>query len=320
MGWRKGQAYSQDLRDRVFVLWNDGYSVGEIAETLHVSSSWVSKVLRRWKKTNEPAARPQCNHVPLKLEPILDEIRAEVEKRPDITLSELGDWLIATHGITASSDTISRTLDRLDLSRKKKTLYASEQNRDDVAEERKAWREMQPDLDPEKLVFIDETSTKTNMTRTYGYAQRGMRLKAFAPHGHRKTSTFIGALRQSGMTAPCVFDGAVNGDMFLSYVEQILVPTLTPGDIVIMDNVSIHKVAGVEAAIEAAGATVRYLPPYSPDFNPIEMVFSKIKSILRSMALRTVDALWTALGKVGDWFKAGECANFIRHAGYACAK
>jgi transposase len=120
MSWRKGQAYSQDLRDRVFVLWNDGYSVGEIAETLHVSSSWVSKVLRRWEKTNEPAARPQCNHVPLKLEPILDEIRAEVEKRPDITLSELGDWLIATHGITASSDTISRTLDRLDLSRKKK--------------------------------------------------------------------------------------------------------------------------------------------------------------------------------------------------------
>lgn len=154
------------------------------------------------------------------------------------------------------------------------------------------------------------------MTRLYGYAPRGQRLVASVPHGHRKTSTFIGALRQDGMTAPCVFDGAMNGEMFLAYVRQVLVPTLRPGDTVIMDNLPVHKVAGVGDAIGKAGAAILYLPPYSPDLNPIELAFSKLKAILRKMALRTVDALWTALGQISDWFKPDECRNFLRHAGY----
>jgi transposase len=199
---------------------------------------------------------------------------------------------------------------------KKKTLHAAEQSRPDVAQARQDWRDMQPTLNPQKIVFIDETATKTNMARTHGYAPRGKRLIAAVPHGHRKTSTFISALRHDGMTAPCVFDGPMNGEMFLAYVIQILVPTLARGDTVIMDNLSVHKVAGVKAAIEAAGATVRYLPPYSPDFNPIEMAFAKLKAILRKKALRTVEALWNALGEVAQWFSPQECTNLINHAGY----
>jgi transposase len=137
-----------------------------------------------------------------------------------------------------------------------------------------------------------------------------------SPHGHWKTSTFIAALREDGLVAPFVCDGAINGDLFLAYVEQILVPTLRRGDTVIMDNLSSHKKAAVRLAIEALGASVLFLPPYSPDLNPIEQVFAKLKSILRAKALRTVDALWKELGSITDCVSQGECRNFIRHAGY----
>ena len=154
------------------------------------------------------------------------------------------------------------------------------------------------------------------MTRRYGRALRGKRLVASVPHGHWKTTTFIGALRSTGLTAPAVFDGAINGASFLAYVEQILVPTLKSGDIVILDNLSSHKVTGVRAAIEAAGAELRYLPPYSPDLNPIEQLFAKLKALLRKAAARTVEALWTAVGQLITRFSPGECKNYIRNSGY----
>jgi transposase len=154
------------------------------------------------------------------------------------------------------------------------------------------------------------------MTRLRGRAQRGQRLVEAVPHGHWKTSTFIGALRCDGLTAAGIFDGAINGDAFVAYVEQVLVPTLRRGDIVIMDNLGSHKVAGVREAIEAAGATLMFIPPYSPDLNPIEQAFSKLKAIIRAKKLRTVDALWKALGNVVDCFTADECANFFRDGGY----
>jgi transposase len=165
-------------------------------------------------------------------------------------------------------------------------------------------------------VFIDETWVKTNMTRLRGRAPRGERLVAAVPHGHWKTSTFIGALRSDGLVAPCVIDGAINGELFLAYVEQVLVPTLQADDIVIMDNLGSHKISAVRAAIEAVGAQLLFLPPYSPDLNPIEQVFAKLKAILRRMAIRTVDALWTALGRISDAITPQECANYLRHAGY----
>ena len=154
------------------------------------------------------------------------------------------------------------------------------------------------------------------MTRLYGRAPRGKRLVDAVPHGHWKTSTFIGALRCDAVTAAGVFDGAINGELFLAYVEQILVPTLRPGDVVIMDNLRSHKVAGVREAIEAAGASLLFIPPYSPDLNPIELAFAKLKALLRARAIRTVDALWKALGGLVGCFTPEECANYLRHNGY----
>lgn len=166
------------------------------------------------------------------------------------------------------------------------------------------------------MIFIDETWTKTNMTRLYGWAAVGHRLVDAVPHGYWNTSTFIAGLRCDGLVAPCVFNGAINGEAFLAYVEQVLVPTLRRGDIVIMDRLSSHKVAGVRQAIEAAGARLLYLPPYSPDLNPIEQAFAKLKALLRAKALRTVDALWKTLGDLVPCFSPAECDNFLRHAGY----
>jgi hypothetical protein len=171
-------------------------------------------------------------------------------------------------------------------------------------------------LKPGRLGFIDETWVKTNMVRTQGRALRGQRLVASAPHGHWKTSTFIGALREDGLVAPAAFEGAINGKSFLAYVEQVLVPTLRKDDIVILDNLGSHKVAGVRQAIEAAGAQLLFLPPYSPDLNPIEQVFAKPKAALRAKAIRTGDALWTALGEITDAISPTESASYIRHAGY----
>lgn len=166
----------------------------------------------------------------------------------------------------------------------------------------------------ERLVFIDETWATTNMTRRCGRSKRGTRLVASVPHGHWKTTTFIGALRADGLTAPAVFDGAINGASFLAYVQQVLVPTLKPGDIVILDNLSSHKVGGVREAIETAGAELRYLPPYSPDLNPIEQMFAKLKALLRKIAARSVEALWTAIGDLVDTFAPDECRNYLRHS------
>lgn len=154
------------------------------------------------------------------------------------------------------------------------------------------------------------------MTRRYGRSKRGKRLVASVPHGHWRTTTFIGALRSDALTAPAVFDGAINGESFRAYVQQILVPTLKPGDIVILDNLSSHKVEGVREIIEAAGAQLRYLPPYSPDLNPIEQMFAKLKALLRKAAARTVEALWAAIADLVGTFQPGECRNYLRHSGY----
>jgi transposase len=171
-------------------------------------------------------------------------------------------------------------------------------------------------MNPVRLVFIDETWATTNMARRYGRAPRGERVIASVPHGHWKTSTFVAGLRDDAITAPLVIDGAMNGETFRAYIEQFLAPTLAHGDIVIMDNLPSHKVAGVREAIEARGATLIYLPPYSPDLNPIEQAFAKLKALLRKAAPRTVDALWKVIGQSLSAFSPGECANYLAAAGY----
>lgn len=165
-------------------------------------------------------------------------------------------------------------------------------------------------------MFLDETWVKTNMARRYGRSRRGTRLVAKVPHGHWKTTTFVAALRSTGLTAPLVVDGAMNGRVFLAYVKQELAPTLQPGDLVVMDNLAAHKVAGVREAIENVGAQLVYLPPYSPDLNPIELAFSKFKWLARSAAERTVEGLWTLCGKLLDQFTTTECLAYLRHCGY----
>jgi transposase len=186
-----------------------------------------------------------------------------------------------------------------------------------VAERRRAWRaEVMPALDPRRLVFVDETWAKTNMTRPRGYAPRGQRLVATAPHGHWHTTTFVGAITTRGFIAPLVIDGAVNGELFVAYVEQVLVPELRRGDVVVLDNLGSHTAAGVRAAVEGAGCRLLFLPPYSPDLNPIENAFSKLKRLLRSAAERTVEGLWAAIGRLLDRFSPAECRNYFRHCGY----
>jgi transposase len=165
-------------------------------------------------------------------------------------------------------------------------------------------------------VFIDETWTATNMTRSHGRCAEGERLRMGFPHGHRKTTTLVAGLRMTGMVAPMVLHGPINGDWFEAYVTQVLIPELRPGDVVIMDNLSSHKRASVRERIEAAGATLRFLPPYSPDFNPIEKAFSRLKAMLRKAGERTVSGLWGLIGRLVDIFQPHECANYFTSCGY----
>jgi transposase len=199
---------------------------------------------------------------------------------------------------------------------KKKTLFAFEQGRQDVVEARRQWSAEQWNLDPDRVVFLDETWVKTNMTRTYGRSSRGQRLVERVPYGRWQTTTFLGALRSTGFVAPLCVEGAINGRIFLAWVEQHLVQALRPGDVVVLDNLSSHKVKGVVEAIAAVGAEVRYLPPYSPDFNPIELAFSKFKKLLRDGARRTVEKLTDLCGKILDLFSEHECRNYLKHCGY----
>jgi transposase len=185
-----------------------------------------------------------------------------------------------------------------------------------VVAQRAAWRALQPEIDIDRLVFIDETGASTKMARLYGRSLRGKRCLAPIPHGHWQTTTFVGALRATGMTAPMVLDGAMDGPAFEAYVKELLAPTLRPGDIVVMDNLTAHKRAQIRIAIEAAGALLMYLPPYSPDLNPIEMAFAKLKAALRKAAARSLEALWTAIAQALTTFTPQECSNFFAAAGY----
>ena len=186
-----------------------------------------------------------------------------------------------------------------------------------MAEARAQWKGDQKSLDPARLVFIDESGTSTKMARLYGRAKRGSRVIGRVPWGHWKTVTFVAGLRLEGITAPFVIDCAMTGAIFAEYVRQCLVPTLKPGDIVVMDNLPAHKPDDIRETIEAAGAELRYLPPYSPDLNPIEQSFSKLKAHLRKAKERTIPALYDRIGTLLSVFQATECRNYFRNSGYA---
>jgi transposase len=198
----------------------------------------------------------------------------------------------------------------------KKSVVAGERDRHDVARRRAQWTKYQGRVEAERLVFIDETWTRTDMAPLRGWAPRGHRLSAKVPHGRWKTMTFLAALRHDRIDAPWFIEGPIDGVSFRIYVEKVLLPTLRPGDIVVLDNLGSHRSKAVRQLIRSAGAKLFFLPKYSPDLNPIEQVFAKLKHLLRKAAARTVDAVCTAIGELLDAFTPEECANYLKNSGY----
>ena len=309
------RAYSSDLRERLTTAVTAGMSRCEAAEVFGVAISTAVKWMQRLRDTGSWAAKPRGGSTS-RLERHTERILAIVGERPDATLKEILAAL-RKQGIHTSRSALDRFLARHNITRKKKSLRAAEQNRKDVARARRKWIREQGLLDPAKLVFIDETSVNTNMVRLYGRCPCGARLVDHVPFGHWETMTFVSALRHDAMVAPMLIEGPMNGELFLAYVEQCLAPTLKPKDIVVVDNLASHKVAGVAEAIEATGATLRYLPQYSPDLNPIEMPFSKFKTYLRKLAQRTIPGIRRGIRSFLSSLKGQECENYLRHAGYA---
>ncbi len=308
--------YSLDLRDRAVARVVAGETVRSVAATLRVGVSSVVKWSQRFRATGSAAPRKMGGYRPRVL---IGEHRAWLLRRiasgSDMTLRGLVAEL-AEQGVKVSYRTVWNFVHREKISYKKSVLPA-EQNRPGVARHRARWKRYQDKIDPKRLVFIDETWVKTNMAPLRGWCARGKRLIARVPYGHWKTSTFVAALRCGGIEAPCVFDGPINSARFLAYVEQCLIPTLRPGDIVSLDNLGSHKGKAVRDAIRAAGAKRIFLPAYSPDLNPIEQVFAKLKHLMRKAGERTIDATWNRLGTSLDHFSPQECANYFRNAGYA---
>jgi transposase len=302
--------YSQDLRDRVLRAYDRGMRTKQIAETFGVSPAWARRVKQRRRETGETRAKPMGGPGVTVVD--RGQLAALVREHPDATLAELREYL----GVQCALSTLCMALKKMGLSFKKKTIHAAEQDRPDVAEKRAYWCHWSQEVDARRLIFIDETWAKTNMTRLRGRAPRGERLIAKTPHGHWKTTTLIAALGIEGIRCSTVVDGAVNGDIFEAFVRQVLLPELRPGDVVVMDNLSSHKRTRIRELIEEKRAELRYLPPYSPDLNPIESIFSKLKQALRSLAARTREVLWNAMQPILDAVTASDAVNCYRHAGY----
>jgi transposase len=308
------KAYSSDLRERVIEAVEEGASRREAGERYEVSASSSVRWLQRWHESRSAAPKPRGGSVS-PLEKFAAKVLALIAERPDLTLVETVAEL-RRRRIRTSRSSLWRFLDRHGITLKK-SLQAAERQRADVARARRRWIREQGMLDPAHLVFIDETAVSTNLVRLRGRAPRGIRVIGHVPFGEWKTITFVAALRHNKMTAPMVIEGAMNGEIFLAYVEQFLVPTLRRNDIVVMDSFRAHMIPGIKEAIEKAHATVRYLPKYSPDLNPIELPYSKFKALLRKVAARTVRGLYRTIRSFLPQLGAQECANYFRHAGYA---
>jgi transposase len=308
------KAYSHDLRQRVVSLCDAGlWSHTHIASLLHVSTAWIRRLLQRRRETGSIAALPHGGGPSPKLgKQDFEEVQLLVEERPDATLEELRQSL----GVNVSVSTIHRVLAALRLTRKKKTLRAAEQDKKDLARKRAKWHRQAKQLDPERLVFIDESGANTSMTRLYGRAPVGERVYDSVPQGSWKTMTMVAALRSDTVTAPFMFEGATDTAAFGTYVEQVLVPQLRQGDVVVMDNLPTHKGLRIKKAIRAVGADVKFLPPYSPDFNPIEKLWSKIKAWLRKVGGRTTEAVYNGVAEALQAVVPSECRGYFASCGY----
>ncbi len=304
------KAYSQDLRKRILdtVQRGDG-TLRQIVRRFLVSVSFVTRLLQLHRSTGSLEPRPHGGGNPAVLGPEdLEQLRELVRQQPDATLEELRQRL----GALCSLMTIARALRQLGLPRKKKIPRAQEQDRPEVQEQRREFCAKLAGLDPRRLVFVDESGANTAMTRTYGRAPVGQRVSANTP-GPWESITLTCGLRLSGVTAPLAFPGATNADIFETYVEDVLVPELKPGDVVIWDNLKPHKSEEAIEAVEVAGARVEPLPPWSPDLTPIEEMVSKVKEAMRSAAARTTEAVYAAfasalhdvtLEDIAGWFRS----------------
>src|ERR1700675_732315 len=309
--------YSKDLRDRVVGSVAGGRSCRATAALFGVSVASVVKWSQRYRATGSAAAKPMGGHRRRILRDERDWLVARIAEKPDLTLRAVLAEL-AVRGMVVSYGAVWAFFASEGITFKK-SLHAAEQDRPDVARRRAQWKQYQGRIDPRRLVFIDETWAKTNMTRLHGRCSRGRRLVAKVPHGRWRTLTFLAALRWDRIAAPCVIDGPINGRSFLAYVEQMLVPILQPGDVVIMDNLGSHKRQAIRRAIRAVGAKLLFLPAYSPDLNPIEQAFAKLKTLLRKLDARSLEATWRGIGQLLAVFTPAECANYLRNAGYASA-
>jgi transposase len=309
------RAISDDLRLRIHEARQAGEGTAEVAERFSVSTAFVRRLIQRFRLTGSLAPKPHGGGPARKLEAYDEALRQAAREHPDATPAEHKERL----NLPASRVAVWRALRRLRISRKKKSTHASEQGRPDVAEARRRWPQRLAGVKPEDLVFLDETGTNTAMQRTHGYGPVGQRVVAEAPLAGWKAVTFVGALTAGGLQAPWALEGAMNGEWFLAYVEQVLAPALRPGMVVVMDNLPAHKVAGVEEAVVGAGCRLEYLPPYSPDLNPIENAYSKLKRAMRDWAARTVESVYEGLRQIIGRFSPAECLNYFRHCGYAPA-
>ena len=309
------QPYSIDLRERVVAAVAAGATVREAASRFGVAVSTAVKWSQRQRRTGSVAPGKMGGHRrPVVRDKARTYIVMRIAQKPDLTVRALQSELLA-----ASKRAAIRFgfVSGLNASAVKKTVFAQEQMRPRTARFRLRWKAHQSKIDPSRLVFVDETWIKTNMTRTRGWSPRGTPLHAKVPHGNWQTLTFLAGLRLDRIDAPWVLDGPINRDSFETWVETQLIPLLKPGDIVVLDNLSSHKSQKARKAIKAKGAHLFFLPPYSPDLNPIEQAFAKLKTLIRKQEARTADELWKAAGRVLDTFTPVECSNYLRNAGYA---
>jgi transposase len=309
------KAISEDLRKRILetIERGDG-SLRQIARRFLVSVSFITRLLQLHRSTGSLEPRPHGGGNPAVLGPEdLEQLRELVQKQPDATLEELRQRL----GVSCSLMTISRALRKLGLPRKKKIPRSQEQDRPDVQEQRQEFCAKLAGVDPRRLVFIDESGANTAMTRTHGRAPVGQRVYTNTP-GRWESITMTCGLRLSGVTAPLAFRGATNTDIFETYVQEVLVPELKPGDVVIWDNLKPHKSEEAIEAIEAAGASVEPLPPWSPDLTPIEEMVSKVKGAMSSAAARTTHAVYWAFASALDQVTLNDIAGWFQsRAAYA---
>ena len=301
------------VRRRIVQLYERGKSTREIAQFFGFCVAAVRRVRQQFRQrgTLEPRTHLSGRRTLLTKER-KQRLQELLSEQPDATLAELGTRMDRPF----RTSTMDLWLRRLGW-KYKKTLVAAEQNRPDVAEQRARWHEQLAREPVTGLVFVDESGANTQMTRWRGRALGGQRLVAHVPHGSYQTSTLISGIRWEGPCAPWLFEGPMNGEMFLAWITQGLAPTLRPGEVVILDNLATHKIRGIREALEAAGARLLYLPPYSPDFNPIEPMWSKIKQSLRSHAPRTEEELLRAAKGAFNSISSADCKGFFFNAQYA---